>query len=141
MKHLVLLSLAILGMLPYYSQSQNQIEYRPTEKYRWHALRASKFYERNQFLEAGKSYDSLFDAAKGKGLTNDKYNAACAWALVGDKEKAFYYLYDIALKHKYNNYKHIAEDNDLNILHSDSRWQQLVKKIQSNKEEIEKNYK
>lgn len=56
------------------------------------------------------------------------YQAACLAALDGDKDKAFKWLNDVITR-KYNNGLEIMANEDLSSLHSDKRWDKLLKRI------------
>lgn len=60
----------------------------------------------------------------------DFYNAACCFALSGDKDAAFAAL-DRAIAKGHRNTKVTQEDSDLNGLHSDPRWKTSLAAIQS----------
>ncbi|WP_276497714.1 TPR end-of-group domain-containing protein [Pontibacter litorisediminis] len=51
---------------------------------------ASAKYDAKEYKASGEMYEKAF--AKGKGSTTDYYNAACSWALAGNKNKAMAYL-------------------------------------------------
>src|SRR4030095_1464574 len=69
----------------------------------------------------------LLQEAVGKGANdlNTLYNATCALALAGDKEKAFQFL-DRAIRAGFRNTLQLTYDVDLNILHEDPRWEKMV---------------
>jgi hypothetical protein len=88
-------------------------------------------------LQPALSFDTLFNRTKGKGLASDKYNAACSWALAGNIEKAFQYLDKAVVTDKWSNLSHILSDSDLDTLHVDKRWLQIIKAVRLNKEKSE----
>lgn len=71
--------------------------------------------------------------AKTALAAGDLYNAACCFALLGDKDAAFAAL-DRAIAKGNRDIKVAREDSDLNGLHSDSRWKTSLAAIQSNAE-------
>ncbi|MBK9735077.1 MAG: hypothetical protein IPO92_08980 [Saprospiraceae bacterium] len=91
------------------------------------------------FRKSADKYSEAFKANGWKGLSNDRYNAACSWALAAVPDSAFFQLDRIATKANYTNYGHITTDPDLNSLHSDSRWEPLLEKIKQNKDKAEVN--
>ncbi len=72
-------------------------------------------------------------------MVNDRYNAACSWALANQPDSAFVQLFKIAEKGNYTNYGHITTDTDLNTLHNDERWNRVIEIVKSNKEKAEAN--
>ena len=121
----------------FFSSGQNR--FTPDEKYLAHSARAYSLYESKHYIKAGLSYDSLFKMTKYEGLMVDRYNAACAWALAGNLEKAFFYLEKVVIRDKFTYLSHFLSDSDLNSLHTDKRWQPLVERVKSNKEKAERN--
>jgi len=72
---------------------------------------------------AAEKYEQAFQA--GGGNRDHYYNAACAWARAGDRDAAFRNLqksFDAGLLLA----KELQEDPDLDTLHSDARWSQLI---------------
>jgi len=103
---------------------------------------AWNLYESKEFKKSADKYKEAFDQLDGKAYPNDRYNAACSYALAEDIENSFYHLYRLAEnpKTKYRNYDHITTDNDLVNLHKDERWDKLIGIVKSNKEEVEKDF-
>lgn len=101
---------------------------------------ADSLYDAKDYLASAAKYKAAFDELDGKAMPNDRYNAACSYALAKDVENAFYHLTYLAdhPKVKYNNLGHISTDPDLNILHDDDRWEKLLATVKANKEEYEK---
>lgn len=97
------------------------------------------FYEKGQFVQSGEKYEEAFRLLGGKGFINDRYNAACTWALAGEKEYAFDNLYRIVKTGFYTDLNHISTDSDLNSIHSDSRWNEILSIVKEKKEEAEAN--
>ena len=111
------------------------------EKYNKLVDEASNLYEAEDYKKSAEKYKEAFELLDGKIIPSDRYDAACSYALSEDVESAFYYLLDLAEgPAKFRDYDHITTDSDLNILHADSRWADLISKVKANKEEFEKDY-
>jgi hypothetical protein len=108
------------------------------EKYSELIKEAWNLYQNQDFLLSGQKYSEAFTALGGKGMINDRYNAACSWALANKVDSAFIQLFKIAEKGNYTNLGHITTDSDLNSLHSDDRWNKVIGIVKANKEEAEK---
>ncbi len=117
-----------------YGQQKDMTEYSQ------HINNADSLYKAKDYANSAIEYQKAFDSNDGKAFPNDRYNAACSYALSGNSEKAFYHLFYSAEhpKIKYSNYSHITTDTDLNSLHSDKRWEKLIKIVKANKDEAEK---
>ncbi len=100
---------------------------------------AWKLYEAKDFRKSAEKYSEAFAALGHKGMVTDRYNAACSWALSGQIDSAFVQLFKIAGNGNYANYGHITSDTDLNNLHNDQRWEEVLKLIKANKEKAEAN--
>jgi hypothetical protein len=101
--------------------------------------KADSLYNAKDFRNSANKYSDAFKVNGWKGLPNDRYNAACSWALAAVPDSAFFQLDRIATKSNYTNYGHITTDPDLNSLHNDNRWKPLLEKIKQNKEKAEAN--
>lgn len=101
--------------------------------------KANSLYNAKDFKNSANKYSDAFKSNGWKGLSNDRYNAACSWALAAVPDSAFYHLDRIATKANYTNYGHITTDPDLNSLHNDNRWKPLIEKIKQNKDKAEAN--
>lgn len=108
--------------------------------YEVHVDNAEQLYDAKAYLKSAEAYKIAFDQIEGKAYPNDRYNAACSYALAGDIESAFFHLFRLTDSEtvKYKNYNHIKSDTDLNSLHNDERWQKFVGKVKANKDEAEK---
>lgn len=110
-----------------------------SEKYSELIKTAWSLYESKDYLKSGEKYSEAFIALGGKGMLNDRYNAACSWALANKPDSAFVQLFKIAENGNYTNYGHITTDSDLNSLHSDERWTKVIEIVKTNKEKAEAN--
>ena len=112
------------------------------EKYAEFKQEAEKFYDSKDYQKSANSYKAAFDQLEGKAYPNDRYNAACSYALAGDIENSFYHLFRLTEDPitKYKNYGHITTDTDLEILYKNKRWDKLIAKVKYNKEEAEKDF-
>lgn len=110
------------------------------EKYKELIDEAWSFYQSEDFYESGQKYSEAFVARGGKGLVTDRYNAACSWALANETDSAFIQLFRIAEKGNYTNLSHIKSDSDLDALHEDERWDEVIAIVKSNKEKAEANF-
>jgi len=102
-------------------------------------LIADSLYKKGDYKNSAIEYSKAFETLGWKGYSDDRYNAACSWALANEIDSAFFQLNILAVKTKYKNYEHISSDEDLSNLHSDKRWNTLLTQIKSNKDDSEKN--
>lgn len=98
---------------------------------------ASSLYNNKEYLQSGEKYAEAFVALGGKGMVNDRYNAACSWALAQKPDSAFVQLFKIAQNGNYTNYSHLTTDTDLSSLHGDQRWTEVTAIVKANKEKAE----
>jgi len=96
-------------------------------------------YNLKDFKKSADKYSEAFKANAWKGFSNDRYNAACSWAMASVPDSAFFQLNRIANLMNYTNYEHVTTDPDLISLHNDSRWKSLLEKIKQNKDKAEAN--
>jgi len=110
------------------------------DTYRGFVQEADEFYNLEEYEKSAKKYNDAFESIDGKAYPNDRYNAACSYALAENSEKAFFHLFRLAENQsvKYKNYDHITNDTDLNYLHSYKEWNRLITLVKANKNEAEK---
>lgn len=112
---------------------QNEAEYKSLVK------KADSFYTAKDYKNAANTYSKAFKSIGWKGYPNDRYNAACSWALAGVSDSAFFNLERIAKLSNYQDYESLLKDPDLNSLHGDKRWQSVTELVKQNKEKAEAN--
>lgn len=115
------------------AQAQDQARYQALVK------EAFTLYEQKEFRASGARYSAAFESLGWKGSANDRYNAACSWALAGVPDSAFFQLFRIAEKMDYSNLPHITTDADLASLHTSARWEPLLALVRANKDRLEAN--
>ena len=57
----------------------------------------------------------------------------------GRPDSAFYHLFRLAEKANYTNLGHLTTDPDLQPIHQDERWQQLISRVEANKKPQKQN--
>lgn len=97
--------------------------------YKQKALQHLKAGENKKAIEV---YNKAFAVLDGKGYRDDRYNAACAWSLMGNADSAYHHLFIIAYKSGYSDYIHMSIDTDLDSIRDDKRWDILIKKVKEN---------
>jgi len=132
MKAIILGAVSFLFVLKV--SSQNSTGYTENIKKAW------DLYNQKDYINSAKTYSLAFALNGGKGTQDDRYNAACSWALAGNIDSAFQYLYGAAEKNSYENIAHIIADSDLNSLHTDPRWEKLLVIVRANKAKMEANF-
>ncbi|MGO3181993.1 MAG: DUF6624 domain-containing protein [Aequorivita sp.] len=110
------------------------------EKYSELTNEAWSLYETKDYKQSAEKYSEAFIALGNTGYVPDRYNAACSWALAKEIDSSFVQLLKIAEKGNYTNYNHISTDSDLDILHSDQRWREVLALVKTNKEKEEANF-
>lgn len=111
----------------------------PPAEYGTLVQEAEQFYHEKSFLESGKKYAAAFKTFGNKGYINDRYNAACSWALAGVPDSAFVNLLKISKGGYYTNLNHLTVDPDLKSLYGDPRWEEVVGYVKVAKEKAEAN--
>ncbi len=101
---------------------------------------ADSLYNAEDYLNSGLKYSAAFQTFDGLGYSNNRYDAACSWAMSGNSDSAFCNLQRIVDKAKFSSYKRITSDTDLESLHSDSRWTALLLQVKYNKDKSEETY-
>ena len=102
-------------------------------------IKADSLYQIKDYEKSAFAYSEAFKTIGWKGLSNDRYNAACSWALSNKPDSAFFNLNRIASKSNYSDLDLIISDQDLTSLHNDNRWKLLIDHIKQNKEKSEIN--
>ncbi|MFN7115286.1 MAG: DUF6624 domain-containing protein [Saprospiraceae bacterium] len=128
MKTILLFSFLLLAISYNYAQTYAEL-----------ITRGDSLYQAKDFIHSARAYNEAFRVNGDKGNVNDRYNAACSWALAGQPDSAFVQLFRIAEKGNYTNYNHLTKDSDLNSLHSDERWKKVTALVLQNKEKAEAN--
>jgi C-terminal processing protease CtpA/Prc len=93
------------------------------------ASRALEAYQKKDYARSAE----LFEAAMkyGDPRIDNHYNAACSYALTGQKEKAFEILRE-AVDLGFYQAEHIRSDSDLQSLRQAPRWPALLAKAEAN---------
>lgn len=134
MKNLLLTVFAVcLLHLPVLAQE-------PSPEYTKLVKEAFRLYEAKAYKKSAFMYSAAVKANGGKGYRDDRYNAACSWALAGYPDSAFYNLNRIATMASYANYRHITTDKDLTSLQTDKRWPPLLAIVQQNRDKEEEKF-
>ena len=79
------------------------------------------------FLGQPKAATARMDSIMAKGDDKQAYNAACVYALCGNKQQALTYLERALKSRKYTDFDHIDTDTDLDGLRNDADFKALVK--------------
>jgi hypothetical protein len=93
---------------------------------------ANYLYENKQYSRSASTYTQAFRSNGWKAYQADRYNAACAWTLAGNKDSAFHQLFKVANAFRYDNYDRLANDSVLISLAGDQRWPQLLNIVKQN---------
>lgn len=100
---------------------------------------ADSLYKIKDYKNSAFTYSDAFKSNDWKATSNDRYNAACSWALANYPDSAFFNLYRIATLMNYKSYGHIITDTDLTLLYEDKRWKPLIEIIKQNKDKADAN--
>ena len=131
MKKSFFLSLIAINLFGSLTFCQNSKEYHLAVE------EAFKLYENKEYLKSGQKFAEAFKADGNKGYINDRYNAACSWALANYPDSAFEQLDIIVIKGKFADYEHLTTDQDLENLYNDERWKKIKEIVKTNQEKAE----
>jgi len=105
-------------------------------KYNELVQEALSLYKSKEYLKSGQKYSEAFAVLGNKSVSDDRYNAACSWALANEIDSAFVQLF----KSCFTDLNTITTDSDLESLHKDERWNKVIEFVKSNKEKAEANF-
>src|SRR5262245_31657707 len=87
---------------------------------------AEAHYQSKDYKKSAQAYSDAFKENGWKGTPNDRYNAACSWALANVPDSALFNLMRLANFMKFSDYNRVTTDSDLDILHEDKRWKEFL---------------
>lgn len=91
------------------------------------ARQGTSLYQQKKYAQSQASYVKAMELGS-KDMTV-AFNAACCAALVGESEPAFVLL-QTSLEFGWRDSRKLQSDTDLNSLHSDKRWKELLTQCQ-----------
>jgi len=107
------------------------------KEYYVHIRSADSLYKIKKYKESAFMYSKAFQTNGWKGLVDDRYKAACSWALADYPDSAFFNLDRIISKGLYTNYQDLQRDKDFEKLYVFEKWASLVKMAKENSDKIE----
>ncbi|MDD2889194.1 MAG: PDZ domain-containing protein [bacterium] len=97
------------------------------------ADKAYKAYKNKNYKESAEIYEKVIQI-KGNTDNGTFYDAACSFALAGNKDKAFEYL-GKAVDNGYCNLQWMRTDTDLASLHKDPRFKKILRECRKAQKE------
>lgn len=91
------------------------------------------------FIASAKIYEKAFKI-NTKVPLNDRYNAACIYALANNLNDAYKHLFIAVNTLNWYDINHLKNDSDLKNIRTDKRWNELITIMQKTKQKIKKNY-
>ncbi len=134
MKQLVFIVALFSGIIPVMSQSKAD------SLYIVYVTEGKGLYQSGEYLKSAEAYKKAFDQYGGKAVPNDRYNAACSYALSANSKKALFHLHYLSDSTQFSDIGLITTDTDLNSLHDTKEWDKLIEKVKANKYELEKDF-
>jgi hypothetical protein len=135
MNKLILLPLLLSATLFYPCLGQNF-----GEAYHNQVKRADSLFHKGMYRVAGESYNSAFVDNGDLAYLPDRYMAASAWSMANELDLAFFHLFRIIERAKYDDLNKVISDSTFKNLKSDSRWKKAIALIKTNKEAKEAKY-
>lgn len=129
MRKLILLICSLLVLTHLFGQTIPPDYYRLTKK-------ADSLFKSDDYKAAAFSYSEAFKTLGWKGFTDDRYKAACSWALAGYPDSAIFNLERIAYIAAYADITRVANERSFSGLYTHKRWNPLLTKIKSNSDSI-----
>lgn len=110
-----------------------------TQEYQSWIKKAKAAYDAKEYQTSAEAYSKAFISLKNRGLQEDRYDAARAWAKLGNADSAFFQLIRILERMYFADYENLIKEKAFESLHQDARWQPLVAQVKINYEK-ENNY-
>jgi hypothetical protein len=106
-----------------------------SNEYTEYTSKALNLMANENYLDATSYFTKAFAANGGLAKVSDRYKSASCWALLNNKDSAFFQLEKIAVGGKFKHYELLAEDINLKNLRTDDRWIKILKIMKKNSEE------
>lgn len=100
---------------------------------------AGKLSDSEAYLEAARIYTTAFRSTKNTISVIDRIKAAAAWSKAGLPDSSFHQLSLMANDSSFTAYNYILMEPELNSLHNDARWEEIIEKVKENIIRIEGN--
>lgn len=100
--------------------------------YHEHITKAEDFYQKGAYSDAAAEYSAAFQSNGWKGYGPDRFNAACAWSLAGVPDSAFFNLFRLAEKLRYDKLDVLMSEKAFEPLRSLPRWAELCTAVKAN---------
>ncbi len=123
--------------LLFFIDNNVKAQFQPTKEYVVFIHKADSLYSAKEYLKSSEMFSNAFQVNDDLGSVKNRYNAACSWALSKKNDSAFYQLYRIVAKGNFKDYANLTNDSDLSSLHSDARWEPLLKLVLENQMKID----
>lgn len=94
--------------------------------------KADSLYWAKDYKNSAITYSLGFRTKEWKALQDDRYNAACSWAMANIPDSAFYHLDHLITNAHFAEYDRIVKDYNFNSLHTDKRWKEYLERIEQN---------
>ena len=107
------------------------------QAYKQLVSQGDSLYNAKDYKKSNQLYQQAFKLEKKN--PNDLYNAACSAAMAGDNKNAFESL-ESAFQNGWLDIDHLKKDTDLDGLHQNKKWTEIINKMQSKVDSIEANY-
>jgi len=93
---------------------------------------AEFMYKTKKFCESSEEYSKAFAFLKA-GYPNDRYNAACSFALCGKKDSALSNLKKIVFRGKFSNVYRLLTEKDFSSLQNEEKWSEIISQAKLNR--------
>lgn len=105
----------------------------PANNYSATTAAADSLFVLKDYNKAAGLYQKAFDDNQGLGKIGHRYKAAACFAMLNMRDSAFSQLDKIAGKGKFSRLDMIRADSNFVLLHSDPRWESILKTIEENR--------
>jgi hypothetical protein len=103
------------------------------EQYYEAIAQADSLVEHAHYESAARHYGSVFEQYSGNGTRFHKCMAGYFWSQSGNRDSAFYYLFNVADQGSYHLLKSILVSPTFKSLQNDPRWNDLQNRLYQNK--------
>lgn len=89
---------------------------------------------KKEYATAAQLYEKAFADNNGLGILEHRYKAACAFAALGNNDKAFEELKRVSKSGHFYNIDELESEKLLKPLHIDQRWEEVTSMVRASKQ-------